>query len=528
MSRGQGVSEQQIELPDGWVWAPLGKIVTLNMGQSPKGVFTNDMAEGLPLIGGASDIDNGGPKPARYTSRPTKTCQRGDIIVCVRATIGKLAKADRVYCLGRGVAGIKPGIMNGDFIRWYLAANIERLQELGTGTTFKQISKDDLHAFPIPVAPLQEQQRITAKIEDVFKQSSMARQALDRIPPLLKGFRQSVLAAAFRGDLTRDWRESRIADLRSRVANFDPSCTAVYSSDFPSKSAIANPESEILYEPASVLLEHIQAERRRKWEENLRAKGKDPRKTKYEEPRMEDTTDLPELPGGWIWAKFGGLTSFVTSGSRGWAKYYSEGGPVFLRVGNLNHNSIALDPIQIVRVRPPDGTEGTRTRVAPGDILISITADVGMVGIVPEDIGEAYINQHLALARPVSGLLVSYIAYYLASDAGGQKQFAEMQYGMTKTGLNLANVQDVRIPFAPLSEQLHIVAQIEGLFAQAGSIEAAVELARRRAQNLEQSILTRAFRGELVAQDPNDEPASVLLGCIHGERVGEDRQIRPF
>ncbi len=487
------MSAAPYELPDGWAWATLGSVARLNMGQSPRGVFTNDLGEGVPLVGGASDLENGRPKPGRYTTRPTKLCRAGDIIICVRATIGKIAKADAEYCLGRGVAALEPSHISGDFLQRYLSASVEELRELGTGTTFEQISKDDLERFPVPFPPLSEQRRIVAKIEALFEQSRTAREALDRIPPLLKKFRQSVLAAAFRGDLTRDWRDQ-------------------------------HPDVE----PAPVLLERIRAERRRKWEEDLRAKGKDPRKAKYQAPRPVDISGQPELPEGWAWVPFGTLISFVTSGSRAWAKYYSEGGPIFLRVGNLDHDSISLDLTQIARVKPPDGAEGTRTRVEPGDILISITADVGMVGVAPEDIGDAYINQHVALARPLSGPSVPYLAYYLAAEGGGQKQFREMQYGMTKTGLSLANVQDVRIPFAPLSEQHCIVAEIEEMFSRTKAVETVLHAARRRANKLEQSILARAFRGELVPQHPTDEPASVLLDRIRAEGTERSPSKQPL
>ena len=97
------------------------------------------------------------------------------------------------------------------------------------------------------------------------------------------------------------------------------------------------------------------------------------------------------------------LFSFVTSGSRGWAKYYSTDGPIFITVGNLEHGNINLDFSHVRRVRPPKGSEGIRTRVQQNDILISVTADIGMVGFISEPIAEAYVNQHVALARPRKG-----------------------------------------------------------------------------------------------------------------------------
>src|SRR5437764_14921031 len=89
------------------------------------------------------------------------------------------------------------------------------------------------------------------------------------------------------------------------------------------------------------------------------------------------------LPAGWTWAKTGDLFTFVTSGSRGWAKHYSEDGPTFLRIGNLNRKRIDLDLSEIQHIRVPTGPESERTRVQAGDLLISITADIGSVGVVP-------------------------------------------------------------------------------------------------------------------------------------------------
>src|ERR1700679_847760 len=111
-----------------------------------------------------------------------------------------------------------------------------------------------------------------------------------------------------------------------------------------------------------------------------------------------------ELPKGWTHPSTKDLLPYVASGSRGWAPYYSADGTLFLRISNLDHGTISIDLSDKRHVRPPASSEGTRTRVQVGDLLVSITADVGMVGLVQEEIGEAYINQHIALARPVEGI----------------------------------------------------------------------------------------------------------------------------
>jgi type I restriction enzyme S subunit len=109
------------------------------------------------------------------------------------------------------------------------------------------------------------------------------------------------------------------------------------------------------------------------------------------------------------------LFYFVTSGSRGWAQHYSNDGAIFIRVGNLDRHTISLNFKSAQRVQPPLGAEGTRTRVYPKDILISITADIGMIALVHENIPKAYINQHVALARPAKNLYAPYLAWYRLS-----------------------------------------------------------------------------------------------------------------
>ena len=258
-------------------------------------------------------------------------------------------------------------------------------------------------------------------------------------------------------------------------------------------------------------------ERRRKWEEVNRGK-------KYKEPAVTDIDGWPELPDGWTWIISDYIFWFVTSGSRGWAKYYSESGPFFLRVGNLDHDSISLDLSNIQRVQPPKGTEGIRTRIIAGDILISITADVGMVALVPVGIEESYINQHVSLARPVSAINPHYLAWFLASRDGGQNQFIQLQRGATKKGLGLNDIRSIKIPLPPLAEQDRIVAEVERCLSVADEMENTIEQSLKQAERLRQSILRRAFEGKLVPHNPEDEPAEKLLERIRQE----NKKIKKF
>jgi len=249
-----------------------------------------------------------------------------------------------------------------------------------------------------------------------------------------------------------------------------------------------------------------------------------------ENPKVQPTERLGEgeppsdfdLPSTWNWLLSSHAFGFVTSGSRGWARYYSDEGSLFLRVGNLNHDAITLDLSSIQRVSPPSSAEGRRTKVIEGDILVSITADVGMVALVEAGLEEAYINQHVALARPIGNIDRRYLAYFLAAKNGGQEQFLNLQRGATKVGLGLDDIRSIWIARPPLHEQQEIVRRVERLFALADNIEQRYKKAQAFIDKLTPSLLAKAFRGELVPQDPGDEPAAALVG-----RIKDTKQEKP-
>jgi len=302
------------------------------------------------------------------------------------------------------------------------------------------------------IPPLPEQRRIVARIEALFTRLDAGVAALKQAKAQLKRYRQSVLAAAVTGELTKAWRE-------------------------------ANPDVET----AEVLLERILKERREQWN----GKGK------YKEPIVPNAID--DLPGNWTPATSDQLVHFVTSGSRGWAKYYSDEGATFLRIGNLEHEDIALDLRDIQRVTPPEGAEGSRTRVQANDILISITADVGMVALVDTDIGEAYINQHVALARPSKEIEPRYLAWLLASKPT-KAQWKLLQRGATKVGLGLDDIRAVQLGLPPIAEQHQIVAEIEARTSAIDHLEAELDGQITRSNRLRQSTLSAAFSGNLQTQ----------------------------
>lgn len=218
------------------------------------------------------------------------------------------------------------------------------------------------------------------------------------------------------------------------------------------------------------------------------------------------------------------LFEYVTSGSRGWAKYYDESGAVFIRMGNLDHGTIELDFSDIQHVKLPNKAEGQRSRIRKNDILISITADVGMVGLVRNDDFEGYINQHIALARPVMSESAEFIAWYLVSDIG-LKQMQEKQRGATKVGLSLNDIRALQLKIPLIEEQNEILKVIKMWIGKEQQSQEAAEAVLDQIDLMKKSILARAFRGELGTNDPNEESAVELLRQVIEQEDGD--VIRP-
>jgi type I restriction enzyme S subunit len=471
------------EFPKGWTETAIWEIAEVSLGKTPG--KADYRSSGSLKVVKFRDIQNafidfqnskdGFVAPDVSVVSTLRELQRGDVLITSAAhsgeNIGKKCafvsslpgEFERVFFTGEllNIRCREKTLSRWAYFFFRSADGFEEIQEAVKGV---HLTSGRARLMIIPFAPLNEQLRIVAKLEKLLGIVDACQKRLSKIPTLLKRFRQSVLAAACTGRLTADWRDK-------------------------------NPDVE----PAPQLLKRVL--------DQVKQKDIDP-----SAPDMK-------LPNTWSFVLSKYLFSFVTSGSRGWAQYYSDEGPLFLRIGNLNHGTIYLDLRSVRSVRPPLGVEGTRTRVQANDILVSITADVGMIALVPENIEEAYINQHISLARPIKGVSPKFISWYLASNEGGLKQFQELQRGMTKVGLGLDDIKSIWVPFPPLEEQHEIVRRVEAFFMFADQIEAHFAKAKARVDQLTQSLLTKAFSGNLVPQDPNDEPASVLLERIKAERT---------
>ncbi|EFS21265.1 type I restriction modification DNA specificity domain protein [Fusobacterium gonidiaformans 3-1-5R] len=208
--------EEPYKIPDTWKWVKLGEISQISMGQSPLGEKVNSLI-GVGLIGGPSDMGENYPIITRYTSQITKLSSIGDIIVSIRATLGKNIFSDGEYCLGRGVCGIRSKIVNNILLRFYFTNSIEYLYKISSGTTFAQVSKEDISNLYFSLPPLEEQQEIVRVLEEVLEKEKKVKELID-LEEKIDLLEKSILDKAFRGKLgTQDINDEPALELLKKI-----------------------------------------------------------------------------------------------------------------------------------------------------------------------------------------------------------------------------------------------------------------------------------------------------------------------
>lgn len=194
-----------------------------------------------------------------------------------------------------------------------------------------------------------------------------------------------------------------------------------------------------------------------------------------------------------------GISSIVTSGSRGWAQYYSDKGARFIRITDLTRDRIILKNDSPQYVVLPDGAEGKRTYLQPHDVLVLITADLGSIALIPNDIGEAYVNQHIAMIRFLNPQQAKFMSWYLKSDYG-QKELLKNKRGNGKLGLGLDDIRDTTVPIVSDDVANAAVRSIDARLSICESIEKSILQCFQQSQALRQSILKQVLKGDLCRE----------------------------
>ncbi len=348
-----------------------------------------------------------------------------------------------------------------------------------------------LRKLRFPIAPLAEQSRVVEAIETQLPRLDAAVAALERVQANLKRYRASVLKAAVEGRLV------------------------------PTEAELARQEGRD-YEPASELLKRILAERRRRWEEAelaaMKAKGKPPKddkwKAKYKESAEPDTMELSELPDGWCWVSVGQLAWSVKDGPHYSPKYSEDGIPI-VTGGNVRPDGV--DFANAKRIAPEVHAElSRRCKPEKGDILYTKGGTTGIARANTYD-REFSVWVHVAVLKLVESVMPVYVQHALNSPPC-YVQAQRFTHGVGNQDLGLTRMIKIIVALPPAAEQSRIVAHVDSCTSIIDKVEKVLTSEQSRCDRLRQSILKWAFEGKLVDQDPNDEPAAILLERIRAER----------
>lgn len=500
-------------LPTGWAYAGLEDISDVDRHSIKRGPFGSALKKAFFVPDGYkvyeqgnvinNDFDRGTYfiNNEKFEDLKSFSIKPKDILMSCAGTVGKLAIVPD---------GVQEGVINQALLKLSVHPDMdlqyffklftyqidEILKSNLRGSAMMNLtSVKDLKLVKFPIAPLNEQKRIVAKIEKLFSNLDNSDKYLFHLEKQLKRYRQSVLKSAFKGELTKDWREKQtnLETADELVENIQKEREEQY------KKQLENWEQSIV-----------------EWEASAKASTKPRKPSEHTEiPKLDKIKiqELPNIPMNWKWVKNNELIYYVTSGSRDWKKYYSEQGSKFVRTQDIKTNKLDINSAAYVLL--PENVEGKRSLIEKNDMLMTITgANVGKVALIDFDIEEAYVSQSVALMKYVNKSITKYIHLYFQANQFGKTFIENSVYGMGRPVLSLDNMREVPVALCSIQEQNEIVKQIEKHFSIIDKLELNVQQSIKESKRLRQSILKQAFEGKLVEQDPNDESASVLLEKI--------------
>ena len=493
-----------------WEESTLGEICNVNMGQSPPSSTYNTEGVGLPFFQGKAEFTDLYPTVKKWCSEPKKVAKENDILLSVRAPVGSTNMSNQECAIGRGLAAITYSHST-QFV-WYFLKLIEKeLDSQGTGTTFRAISGNILRSQIFPLAPLPEQRAIVAKIEELFSDLDKGIADLKRAQAQLKVYRQAVLKKAFEGELTKAWREQQ--------------------TNLPTADTLLEQIKEERQKHYEQQLEHWK-QAVKAWEENGK-EGKKPSKPKIIKALPALTKDelesLPTLNKFWKWSTIDNIAGHEASSLKA--------GPFGSSLKKSFYTEIGYKIYGQEQVISGDYTFGNyyvneekfqsliNCAIAPFDILISLVGTVGKVLVLPEDCEKGIINPRLVKVTLNRFYEPVFFKYYFESSFL-KSLYKLKNHGTTMDVLNLGSIKELPYPICSKGEQNQIVQEIESRLSVCDKVEQSITESLNKAQALRQSILKKAFAGDLLSKEalaackaaPDYEPASVLLAKIKAEK----------
>ncbi|HEX2950740.1 MAG TPA: restriction endonuclease subunit S [Armatimonadota bacterium] len=488
--------EVPYELPDGWEWVRLGNVGDIN----PRNISADDEDAGfvpMPRIYSEySSVHTFELRKWRDIKKGYTHFANGDVGLAKITPCFENAKS----CIFQGLpnaigAGTTElhifrntfGVIYAKFLLAYLknpkyiATGISKM----TGSAGqKRVPTGFFAQNPFPLPPVAEQHRIVDKIDELMARCD----ELENLRAEREEKRLAVHTAAITRLLEAQQRDSftdawqfitrHFGELYAVKENVAELRKAILQLAVMGKIVPQDPTDP----PARELLKEIAAEKQRLVKEG---------KIKASKPLPEiKPEEVPyKLPEGWKWCRVWDVAQLITSGSRDWAKYLSDSGAIFVTMGNLSRGSYHLRTDSIRYVKPPKDGEGSRTKLEENDLLISITGDVGNLGLIPHNFGEAYINQHTCLLRFMPSCQNRYFPELMRSPLA-KRQFDAPQRGI-KNSFRLGDVGEMIIPLPPLPEQHRIVAKIDQLMALCDTLEEQIDAATDKQTALLNAVMAQ-------------------------------------
>lgn len=519
-------------LPQGWSKCCLPDFTDIVMGQSPTSDTYNKNGSGLPFFQGKAEFGALHPTVAKYCSAPNKIALAGATLLSVRAPVGPTNLAKEKCCIGRGLAAIHPaGGITPMFVLYLLRSIEVDISKEGTGSTFSAINKQFIEELVFGLPPLSEQHRIVAKIEELFSELDKGIENLKTAQSQLKVYRQSLLKHAFEGKLTAQWREQRRAKQSVAPAKAGAQPLNDMGSRLPPAFARVTGNDEPL-ETAAVLLKRIQQERAQRYQQQLadwEANGKQGSKPKAPKPMppltAEELAELPELPEGWGWARLEEISEQITDGDHQAPPQTKEGIP-FITISDIKNQKIDFSDTRHVSRTYYDGLSVMR-KPLKDDILYTVTGSFGIPCLIDSN-REFCFQRHIGFIRSCKDIDKKFL-FYLLSSRHVYNQATSVATGTAQKTVPLGGLRLFKIPIMSQQEQEQITIELDTRISEADQLGQTITTSLQQAEALRQSILKKAFSGQLVLQDPHDEPASALLARIKTERATakENLAVRP-
>lgn len=415
------------------------------------------------------------------------------LIVATRIGLGKAIRPTVPCAINQDLKALIVGSgMDSDFLLYWIMANEKVIQGLGSGTTVSGIRLDTLRKLPLQLPPSAEQARIAEKLEELMSDLDSAEQALKSASQKIPQYRHSLLLSAISGELTATWRNQ----------------------NGPSESGIQ-------------LLERILAQRRARWQKMQEAvygtgdaKSSYKLNKKYSEPDEPETAQIPNLPTGWAWATLSQIGWLDRGRSRHRPRNspHLYGGPYpFVQTGDIRQADTFISKVETTYSEA--GLE--QSRIWPsGTLCITIAANIGKTAILSMD--ACFPDSVVGFLPGADEVSVRYVEYFMRAI---QPKLEDEAPATAQKNINLSILNKLSLPVPPIAEQNLIVDTLDEHFATALNQEKAIEFSLRQSAAQRKNILKSAFEGTLLAQDPNDENASLLLQKIGNEQIAYQKKI---